>query len=166
MARIARDTGYVAAGGIAAGATAAAVIALFGLQAGTRAWYGFHPARPVRLQAEGLFTGNLRVALLGFAAAALVASWRPARFPLDAVLGLLLAINAALVGAALAAYGQVLLTRIGAHAALELAAAAVAGGAYLDARRSQRFALRRQAWCAAIAAVLLAAGAVLEAHGH
>ena len=95
-----------------------------------------------------------------------MASWRPARFALDPVLGLLLALNAGLVGAALCAYGQPLFIRVGTHSALELASAAIAGAAYLDARRTRRFDAHRQAWCAAAATLLLAVGALLEAHGH
>ena len=79
---------------------------------------------------------------------------------------IVLALNAGLVGAALAAYGGPLLARVGAHSALELAAAAAAGAAYLHARRHRHLHPAPMAACAAAAISLLALGAVLEAHGH
>ena len=166
MARLASGIGYVAGATLAAGAAAAAAIVAFGLQAGARGWFGLTPDHPAHIGTASLFTANVRVAALGFAGAAFVASWRPARFVVDALLVVLVTINAGLVGAALGAYGGPLLTLIGAHSGLELSAAAIAGGAYLDARHSGRFIVRRQVGCAVAAALLLAAGAFLEAQGH
>jgi hypothetical protein len=166
MPRVARDSGWIAAGGLAAGALAAAVITVLGAQAAARAWYGFDLERPVSLGAGGLFATNARVALLAFAAAAAVSWWPRARYGLDALLLAVLALNAVLVGAALAAYGGPLLARIGAHSALELAAAAVAGAGYLDSRRQHTLQPVRLARCAVVVLALLAGGALLEAHGH
>jgi hypothetical protein len=166
MARLARDSTAIAAGGLLAGTAAALAIVLAGLRANARAWYGFDLDRPVTLDAGGLLTTNARVALLAFAAAAAVTWWPRARFACDALLAAVLALNTGLVGAALAAYGRPLLARIGLHSALELAAAGIAGAAYLDARRDRRLNPRRLAGCAVLGVALLAAGAVLEADGH
>jgi hypothetical protein len=156
----------VASAGLLAGALAAAAIAALGRQATARDWYAFNLTAPVHASAGALLVTNARVSLLGFGAAAAVGWWPRARPLIDLLLAAVLAINAALVGAALAAYGRPLLARIGAHTLLELAAAATAGAAYLDARRGDAPDRRRLAGCALTALSLLTAAALVEAHGH
>ena len=166
MGRVARDSAAVAAGALLAGTLAAAAIVALGLRAGARDWYAFDLSHPVNLSVSELLSTNARVTLLAFGAAAAVAWWPRARPILDGLLLLILAINAVLVGAALGAYGRPLLARVAAHITLELAAAAAAGAAYLHARRTRQLDPPTLGACAAAALGLLAAGALLEAHGH
>jgi hypothetical protein len=85
---------------------------------------------------------------------------RPA---LDIVMGGLAGLNATTTGVALAAYGTRLLKAVAAHAAVELAAFAVVGGAYLSARH-RSLAGRQVVAAAAASSLLLAAAAVLETY--
>ena len=86
------------------------------------------------------------------------------RLPLDATLGLLLALNMAALGAALGGYGPRLLEALALHGPLELAAFALAGGAYLAARA--RPAHHRPPWraAAAVAVALLAGRRLVETY--
>jgi hypothetical protein len=160
---LARDTARIAAAALALGALAALLVALLRAEAALRVWYGLDPEHPAGVAAGKVLRRNLTLTL-GILSAAAAAAWWPAlRRPLDLVLAGLLALNAGLVGAALAAYGGPLAELIAPHATLELLAAALAGAAYLHARRHRTITWQRLAGCATAAAVLLAIGAVLEA---
>jgi hypothetical protein len=119
---------------------------------------GGHPADALQIAAT-----NLRLV-----AAALIAAWavrgRPQlRWPLDATLAVVAALNVAAAGLALGAYGDRLLASVALHSPLELAAFSLAGGAYLAARAGE-FGAGRLAVAAGMAVVLVAAGAALETY--
>ena len=141
------------------------VVWLAGLADGARDWLAFEfahpPARPS--DAFAVAGGNLRLAAAVLLAALLV-QLRPSTRPaLDLIAAALVALNAGLAGVALAAYGRRLLEAVAAHAALELAAFAIAGGTYLTARRGALEAPRLAA-AAAGCTVLLGAAAAMETY--
>lgn len=152
---------------LAACAVCAAVamsVAVAGQRDAARAQLGFaFPSAPRQLgEAAAIGAHNAR-----YGAAVLLASlavgWTPALRPLlDAALAALLGFNAGAIGLALGAYGTRLLEAIVLHGTLELAAFALAGGAYLRARRG---ALRTRALLGSGAAslVLLTGAALVEA---
>ncbi len=139
-------------------------VTLAGERETARAQLGFgFPSAPRQLgEAAAIGVHNAR-----YGAAVLLASlavgWTPALRPLlDAALAALLGFNAGAIGLSLGAYGTRLLEAIVLHGTLELAAFALAGGAYLRARRG---ALGPCALLGAGAAslVLLATAALVEA---
>ena len=83
------------------------------------------------------------------------------RTPLDVLLGALLIINTAIVGAAFAAYGAGLSARLLPHAPLELAGFSAAGGVYVAAR-TQAISTREWALGGGMAAAALIAAAAFE----
>jgi hypothetical protein len=120
------------------------------------------PAREPEAALEIAAT-NLRLV-----AACLVAAWAvgrrpPLRLAFDVTLGLLSAANAAAVGVALGGYGVRLLEAVALHGPLELAAFALAGGAYLAAR-ARELPIAALAVTAGIASSLVAAGALIETY--
>ena len=147
--RLARDASAVA--GVLTAATAAvAIVVRLGWAPETRAQlaFGFHGI-PARLdEALAILANNGRL-LTAILAAVLVAQapWlagpdaRPGpaltalRAAVDVLLALAVAANAALVGAALGAYGTRMALAMLPHGPLELAAFATALALYLDARR-------------------------------
>ena len=162
---LAARSASTAAGLLAAIAAVAVAVRLAGSTSAARSWLRFEFSRPPATLGETLAvaTGNSRLAgavLL----AALLAGLRPTIRPaLDLVVGALATLNATTAGVALAAYGTRLLKAVAAHAPLELAAFAVAGGAYLNARR-RPLAGRQLMAAAAACAGLLASAAVLETY--
>jgi hypothetical protein len=162
---LAARSASTAAGLVAAIAAVAVAVQLAEAGAAARRALAFEFSRPPATPGEAVAVaaGNLRLAgavLL----AALLAGLRPATRPaLDVVVAALAALNATTAGVALAAYGTRLLEAVGAHAPLELAAFAVAGGAYLSARR-RPLAGRQLMAAAAASSLLLAAAAVLETY--
>ena len=162
---LAARSASTAAGLLAAVAAVAVAVRLAGASSTARSSLAFEFSRPPATLGDALAVaaGNLRLAgavLL----AALLAGLRPAIRPaLDVVAGGLAGLNATTAGVALAAYGTRLLEAIAAHAPLELAAFAIAGGAYLSARRRPLDG-RQLVAAAAACAGLLAAAAMLETY--
>jgi hypothetical protein len=161
---LAARSASTAAGLLAAIGAVAVTVRLTGASSAARGWLAFEfsrpPATPTALLAVA--AGNLRLAVAVLLAALLV-GLRPAIRPaLDVVMGALAGVNATAVGVALAAYGTRLLGAA-AHAPLELAAFAVAGGAYLNARRPPLDG-RQLIAAAAASSLLLTAAAVLETY--
>jgi hypothetical protein len=160
-----RPAARIAGALLATVAAVAALVRLTGLTSAARELLAFDFARPPATAAEAAATaaGNLRLAgavLL----AALVVELRPSVRPaLDAVVATLAALNTGAAGLALAAYGRRLIEAVAAHAGLELAAFATAGGAYLSARRGA-LRLGSLAAAAAACAALLSAAAVVETY--
>lgn len=162
---LAARSASTAAGLVAAIAAVAAAVQLAEASAAARRALAFEFSRPPATPGEAVAVaaGNLRLAgavLL----AALLAGLRPAiRTALDVVVGALAGLNATTAGVALAAYGTRLLEAVAAHAPLELAAFAVAGGAYINARRRSLDG-RQLLTAAAACAGLLAVAAMLETY--
>jgi len=154
----------VATGACAVCAFVALCVAVAGQGAAARAELGFTFPAAAREVGAGaaLAAHNAR-----YVAAVLLACFAVAGVPalrpfLDAGLAALLGFNAALIGVALGAYDLRLARALAVHGTLELAAFALAGGAYLRARRG---ALGPRALLGAGAAsfVLLSAAALVEA---
>jgi len=129
----------VATGACAVCAFVALCVAVAGQGAAARAELGFtFPAAARELGAgAALAAHNAR-----YVAAVLLACFAVAGVPalrpfLDAGLAALLGFNAALIGVALGAYDLRLARALAVHGTLELAAFALAGGAYLHARRAR-----------------------------
>jgi hypothetical protein len=162
---LAARSASTAAGLVAAIAAVAGAVQLAEASAAARRALAFEFSRPPATPGEAVAVaaGNLRLAGAVLLAALLV-GLRPAIRPaLDVVVGALAGLNATTAGVALAAYGMRLLEAVAAHAPLELAGFAVAGGAYLSARR--RPLVGRQLVAAAAACGgLLAGAAVLETY--
>jgi hypothetical protein len=139
----------------------AAVIRALGAAPAARHALGFSFAGKAR--ALDIATTNMRlVAAILFAAYA-VRELPRLRLPLDAALVVLLVLNLATLGLALAAYGPRTLQALILHGPVELAAFAIAGAAYLAARQRDlpgRTLLR----VIAATGALLVAAAVIEAH--
>ena len=162
---LAARSATTAAGLVAAIAAVAVAVRLAGSSSTARSSLAFEFSRPPATPGDALAVaaGNLRLAGAVLLAALLVGLRPPIRRALDVVVGALAGLNAATVGVALAAYGTRLLKAVAAHAPLELAAFAVAGGAYLSARR-RPLAGRQLMAAAAASTLLLAAAAVLETY--
>jgi hypothetical protein len=154
-----------AAGLVAAIAAVAMTVRLAGATSTVRSSLAFEFSRPPASPGEALAVaaGNVRLAgavLL----AALLAAVRPTIRPvLDVLMGALAALNATATGVAVGAYGTRLLKAVAAHAPLELAAFAIAGGAYLSARRC-RLDGRQLIVVIALSTLLLGTAAVLETY--
>lgn len=157
------------AAGVAVAALALAVMAALVTRAlgagGARELLGLPFDPPAREPGEALQAGatNLR-----YVAAALVAAWALTStpcppFPFDIPLALVFLLNIGAVGVALGAYGTQALHTIAAHWPPELAAFALAGGAYLAARGGL-LAGRSLIPVAVLALALVALGAVLETY--
>jgi hypothetical protein len=163
--RLHRQATWAALGLLATTATVAAAVRLAGLAAAAREWlvFEFTPPAASAGAALAVAAGNLRLAAAVLLAALLVRQ-RPATRPvLDVVVAGLAALNACAAGVALAAYGVRLLEAVAAHGALELTGFAIAGGAYLAARRGALDPPRLAA-AAAVSTGLLAAAAVVETY--
>lgn len=160
-----RDTALAAvAAAVSIGAVALGVRALEA-DAAARQLLAFGFAAPSRQpgRAVEIAAGNLRLA-----GTALLAAWvvqqRPAfRSVLDAALGGLAALNLALIGLALGAYGTHLLISVAAHGPLELGGFAGAGSAYLAAR-NRALTRRRLVVAGGISVALVSAAAVTETY--
>ena len=153
-----------AAGLLAAIAAVAVTVRLAGASSAARGWLALEFSRPpaTPTAAIAVAASNLRLAGAVLLAALLVGLLPETRPALDIVMGALAGLNATAVGVALAAYGTRLLA-VAAHAPLELAAFAVAGGAYLSARR-RPLGGRQLIAAAAASSLFLAAAAVLETY--
>ena len=154
------------AAGVVAGIAAVAVaVRLAGASSAARSALAFEfsrrPATPE--EALAVAAGNLRLASAILLAAVLVGLRPEIRPALDVVIGALAGLNATTAGFALAAYGTRLLRVVAAHASLELAAFAVAGGAYLSARR-RGLDGHQLMIAAAASSLLLAAAALVETY--
>lgn len=105
-------------------------------------------------------THNARLAAAAFIGALAWPHLGRVRFAVDACVIAVYALNAALIGVAIGAYGEQTLRVLALHGPLELAALSVAGGTYLTARRGlvTRLALCRAA--ASSAALLIVAGVI------
>jgi hypothetical protein len=111
---------------------------------------------------------NVATANLRLAAATLIAAWAVRQCPrlglfLDVALGLVAALNLAIVGLALGGYGVRLLGSVALHGPVELAAFALCGSAYLAARQ-RALTGRRLATAGGLAAALLALAAITETY--
>jgi hypothetical protein len=122
---------------------------------------GLRPIRCSVAEAALIAANNLRLAAAPLIGAVVLARQPRLRIALDFLLGALLAINAAIVGAALAAYGGGVSSRLLSHGPLELVGFASAGGVYVAARR-RRLSLREWASGASMAAAALIAAAAVE----
>ena len=164
------------AGGLTFGAIAVAAIVRAGWAAETRRLLGFRFAGvPARLDtAASIFAGNARLLAAVFAAILVAQSpWlaggnaRRGRVmsaltaAVDTVLALAVAVNVALVGAALGAYGDRMALAMLPHGPLEVAAYALALAVYLHARR-EPIAARRILAVGAMCLALLGVAALLE----
>ena len=150
---------------VAAIAGVAATVRLAGATSAARSALAFEFSCPPARPGEALAVGAGNVRLVGAVLlAALVVGLRPAIRPtLDLVMGALAGLNATTAGIALAAYDTRLLKAVATHAPLELAAFAIAGGAYLSARRHPLDGGQLVA-AAAASSLLLTAAAVLETY--
>jgi hypothetical protein len=150
---------------VAAIAAVAATVRLAGATPAARSALAFEfsrrPATPE--EALAVAAGNLRLASAILLAAVLVGLRPEIRPALDVVVGALAGLNATTAGIAIAAYGTRLLRVVAAHASLELAAFAVAGGAYLGARR-RALDGHQLMTAAAASSLLLAAAALVETY--
>jgi hypothetical protein len=160
-----RHAGRVAVCALALTAAAAVLVRALGADPAARELLGFRFDPPARQPGEALRVAATNVR---FVAAALVAAWavtsRPRlRLPFDITLALLLALNVGAVGLAVGAYGARALQAVAAHGPLELAAFALAGGAYLAARDGE-LPSHDLIQAAAVAFPLAAVGAVVEAY--
>lgn len=165
--RLSRDAVLVAGAGVVGTGAGALIVVALDASATSREWLVFGFAAPGRRPEHALeiATSNLRLAGAG-----LLGAWtvqlRPSLRPLlDAVLGLVASLNLAMMGAALAGYGERLLASVALHGVLELAGFALVGAAYLSARTSELTA-RRLAAAGGIALMLLSASAVIEAYAQ
>ena len=122
---------------------------------------GLRPTRCSGAEAAVIAANNIRLAAAPLIGAVVLAHQPRLRPPLDVLLAALLVINAAIVGAALAAYGANLSTRLLPHGPLELAGFSAAGGVYVAAR-SRPVSAREWASAASMAAAALIAAAAFE----
>jgi hypothetical protein len=162
---LAARSASTAAGLLAAIAAVAVAVRLTGGTSAARSSLAFEFSRPPATPGDALAVaaGNLRLAGAVLLAAVLARVRPPIRPALDVVVGALAALNAITAGVALAAYGTGLLKATAAHAPLELAAFAVAGGAYLSARRRPLDG-RQLTVATATSSMLLTAAALLETY--
>ena len=163
---IAAGAAVCAAATVVVIAAATAVVALSGLGDDARRAlrFGFGGVESTPGEALRLVLHNARLAA-GTLLCAIATPQLPARARLlvDLILTSLLAINAGLVGVALGAYGERLAAAIALHLPLEVAAFALAGGAYMSTSK-QPLGPRALASVAVICALLLAAAATLETY--
>ncbi|MEN3284324.1 MAG: hypothetical protein V7607_5464 [Solirubrobacteraceae bacterium] len=117
--------------------------------------------RPIA-DAIPIAVNNVRVTVTALGGSVIVARFPRARPVLDVALVAVLAINAALLGAAIGAYGGPLLEDLAWHGPLEVSGFAIAGAAYLDARRRASIRWQRLGSCIALSWTFLLAAAVLE----
>lgn len=162
---LAARSASIAAGLLTTIAVVALTVRLAGATPAARSALAFEFSHPPATPEGALAVvgGNLRIAGAVLLAALLVGLRPEIRPALDIVVGALAALNATTAGVALAAYGTRLLKAVATHAPLELAAFAVAGGAYLSARRHPLDGGQLIA-AAAASSLLLAAAAVLETY--
>jgi hypothetical protein len=160
-----RHAARVAVCALALTEVAAMFVRASGVDADARELFGFRFDPPARQPADAL---RVAATNLRFVAAALVAAWavtsRPRlRLPFDITLALVLALNVGAVGLALGAYRTPALHAVAAHGPFELAAFALAGGAYLAAREGQ-LPSHKLIQAAVLAVALAALGAVVETY--
>jgi len=159
--------GRVVLGAVALASTSALAVWASGAGPRTRQLLDFGFAAPARNTHATL---EIAATNLRLVAACLLAAWTvgrqpPLRLALDAAVGLLLALNAATVGVAVGAYGPRLLEAIALHGPLELAAFALASGAYLAARHGELSGCALAA-SAGGATALVVAGALIETYAQ
>jgi hypothetical protein len=120
-------------------AATAVLVRALGADPAARELLGFRFDPPARQPGEALRVAatNLRLVAAGLVAAWAVTSRPRLRLPFDITLALLLALNVGAVGLAVGAYGTRAVHAVALHGPLELAAFALAGGAYLAAREGQ-----------------------------
>jgi hypothetical protein len=106
---------------------------------------------------------NARLVAAVLAGALAAQRFPSARTALDLTLGTLASLNAAILAAALGAYGTALVGRVAIHTALELAVFAIAGGSYLAAR-NQQLTASVLLLATALAGALLMAAALAETY--
>jgi hypothetical protein len=162
---LSRRAARVALAALALAAATALLAGVLGERAAARGLLGLRFDEPVREPGAALEVAatNLRLLAACLIAAAAV-RLRSQLLPLlDGILAGLLALNAITIGLAAAGYGGRLLASLAAHGPPELAAFALAGGAYLTARAGELSAGGFAA-VAAAALGLIAVAAVLETH--
>ena len=154
----------VAGAACAVCAAVALSVALAGQGAAVRAELGFtFPAAPRELRAGAAIVAHNGRYAVAVVIACLAVCWAPALRPVfDTGLAALLGFNATVIGLALGAYGPRLGRAIVLHGTLELAGFALAGGAYLRARRGE-LAHPQLARAACLSALILCAAALVEA---
>jgi len=154
----------IAAAACAVCAAVALCVVVSGERRSVRAELGFgFPSAPRELADAGVIAAHNGRYAAAVLTACLAVSWTPALRPLlDTALAALLGFNAAVIGVALGAYGPRLAAAIALHGTLELAGFAIAGGAYLRARRDE-LARSELARAACLALGLVCAAALVEA---
>jgi hypothetical protein len=159
-----RQAAGVGLAGVLLGAVAALITRALGA-GGARELLGLSFAAPSREPGEALqaVATNIRYVAAPVGAAWAVISTPCPRLPLDLTLGATFVLNVGVIGVALGAYGTRTLHSIAAHWPPELAAFALAGGAYLAARGAALTA-RGLIPVAGLAFALVALGAVLETY--
>ncbi len=141
-----------------------------------KAWLGFtFPGVPATFgEALQIFRANLPLIMGGLAAALAVgwrgvdaeasAPWRGVRLVCDLIVGLIVARNVVVVGAAVGAYGVPMVRVLLPHGPLELLSLCLLLALYLQARRTP-LAVAQALRVVAVAAAMLALAALLEAFG-
>jgi hypothetical protein len=166
LKQITRGAALCAIATVGIGALAAAVVRIGALSAGLRADLGLQlrgwPRTPL---AAGVIAAHNAKLVLGVVVCAAFApgAHRAARAAVEVVFAATLAGNAALIGAALGAYGARLALLLALHLPLELAATSIAGGVYLTARRAP-LSTTALTLAGGVCCLLLAAGGVLETY--
>lgn len=160
-----RGGGQLALAALVLIAATALLISAVGVAPAARELLAFRFDGPARkpTAAMEIAATNLQLVAASLLAARAVRTRPQLRLVFDVALASVLAINTAALGAALAAYGFRLLDAVALHGPLELAAFALAGGAYLSARAGE-LSTRRLAVTAVVAVALIAAAAVVEAY--
>lgn len=134
---IARGAAAVAATAVAVALIACIAVSAAGAAAEARGWFAFGFAAPRGRLADAaqIALDNIRLAAAPFLGACAIRYVPKLRPFIDFVLALLLGMNAALLGAAFAAYGPELVSVLVPHLLLEFAAFSLAGGTYVSARQ-------------------------------
>jgi hypothetical protein len=166
LRQIARATGLCAGGAVAIGALAAAVVNIGALGADVRADLGLQLRGWARTPAAAaaIAATNTKLVLGVLVCAALAPrTHRLVRAAVEVVLAIVLAENAAAIGAALGAYGARLVPVVALHLPLELTAVSIAGGVYLTARR-QPLGAKTLLVAGGVCCALLGAGGLVETY--
>lgn len=159
--RLSVDAGLLTVGALGLGGLAVSVVLFLDTSKAVRHWYGTDQVRLTDLSFAEILLPNLHIMLGVFVLAWLVADPHWSRTAWDGLVALVLVGNVLVVSVALGAYGWLAVERVAPHGALELGALAVAGAAYLDARRAG-WSLGTQASCAGLVVTLLAIAAAIE----
>lgn len=162
---LAHNVARVALAMLALTGGAALMVWAFGASAHVRHRLGFRFDPPAGRAGEAvqIAATNLRLVAASLLAAVVVRRLHELRRPLDVTLAAVLALNTGALGLALGAYGSRLVEAVALHAPLELAALALASGAYMTACAGD-LTVAALAAVAVVAAALVAGAAVAETY--